>query len=121
MVKGGTSNSKLAALTTEAAGRQAKYWEMQEILFTRTEWTHKEEPQTQKFETYATELGIDLEKFRADVKDSALLANIEKDFEEGKSIGVRGTPTFFVNGKMVESLSYQDMRAEIIRARDAAK
>lgn len=115
------SNSKLAALATEAAGRQEKYWEMQQILFTRNEWTHQKEPQTQKFESYATELGLDLEKFRADMKDSGLLANIEKDFSEGREIGVKGTPTFFVNGKMVQSLSYQDMRAAIIQARDSAK
>ena len=41
-------NSRLAAMATEAAGKQGKYWEMQEILFTRTDWTHQAAPQTER-------------------------------------------------------------------------
>ncbi len=107
-------NSKLAALANEAAGKQGKYWEMQGLLFGRVnEWTHKPDPQTAVFEKFATELGLDLEKFKADMKDPQLSANIENDFKEGPTVGVRGTPTIFVNGRMLATLSYPGLQALI--------
>lgn len=98
-------NSREAALATEAAGRQGKYFEMQEILFTRSEWTHQQSPQTEKFLGYARELGLDIEKFQSDMRDPAIAANVDRDFQEGPSFGVTGTPTIFVNGRMLEELS----------------
>jgi protein-disulfide isomerase len=106
-------NSKLAALATEAAGKQGKYWEMQGQLFYKTDWTHQQTPQNEKFEKIAGELGLDLEKFKADMKDPEILANIENDFKEGPSLGVNGTPTIFVNGRILGELSYKALRALI--------
>lgn len=99
------SNSQLAAMATEAAGKQGKYWEMQEILFTRKEWTHQETPQTALFESYAKELGLDLAKFKKDLTDEETLKNILSDYQEGPSLGVQGTPTLFVNGRQLFQLS----------------
>ncbi len=106
-------NSKLAALATEAAGQQGKYWEMQEQLFSRHEWTHQQSPQNDKFEQMAQELGLDLEKFKKDMKDEKTLANIEADFQEGPAIGVNGTPTIFVNGRLLYELTSQKLKSLI--------
>ncbi|MAS35466.1 MAG: disulfide bond formation protein DsbA [Anaerolineaceae bacterium] len=101
------TNSVLAATATEAAGQQGKYWEMQELLFTRqTEWGEQRTPQTDRFINYAQELGLDIDQFTAALDDSAVFEKIERDRQDGIALGVDGTPTFFINGRLVEPLSY---------------
>lgn len=114
-------NSRLAAIANEAAGRQGKYWEMQGQLFFRKDWTHQQEPQTEKFEAIAKELGLDIKKFREDMKDPAIATAVESDFQEGPSLGVQGTPTIFVNGRMLESLSYASLKALVDEELQASK
>lgn len=100
------NNSVLAASATEAAGAQGKYWEMQEILFTRQrEWGEQQTPQTDIFISYANELGLDIQRFTADLQNPDYLAKIQRDQADGEALGVRGTPTFFINGRQVEELS----------------
>lgn len=106
-------NSRLAAIATEAAGRQGKYWEMQGQLFFRKEWTHQQEPQTEKFEGIAKELGLDIKKFREDMKDPGIATAVESDYQEGPSLGVQGTPTIFVNGRKLEALSYLALKTMV--------
>lgn len=100
------NNSVLAASATEAAGAQGMYWEMQELLFTRQpEWGEQRTPQTELFINYATELGLNVEQFTADLQNPDYLAKIERDQADGEALGVTGTPTFFINGRRVEELS----------------
>lgn len=100
------NNSVLAAAATEAAGVQGMYWEMQELLFTRQpEWGEQQTPQTDLFIGYATELGLDVEQFAADLQNPDYLAKIERDQADGEALGVTGTPTFFINGRQVKELS----------------
>lgn len=108
------SNSVLAAQATEAAGTQGKYWEMQEMLFAKqSEWGHNSEPQRALMIKYAQELGLDVEKFSASLTNLFVLQKIERDKQDGIALGVTGTPTFFVNGKKLQSLSYDELRAQI--------
>jgi protein-disulfide isomerase len=120
-------NSRLAASYTEAAGEQGKYWEMQELLFRRqTEWGEihghgphvaaaaaRREPVPVLFDRYAAELGLDVERVRAAVAENRYAAKVERDMRDGQSLGVRRTPTFFVNGRMLMRFSQQDLRALI--------
>lgn len=107
-------SSEAAAMATEAAGKQGKYWDMQGQLFHRAqEWSHRETPPMEVFEKIAQELGLDLEKFREDMKDPQILANIRADYQEGPSLGVTGTPTIFVNGRLLNELSYSALKARI--------
>ncbi len=100
------NNSVLAAAATEAAGAQGMYWEMQELLFTRQpEWGEQRTPQTDRFIGYATELGLNIEQFTADLQNPDYLARVERDQADGEALGVTGTPTFFINGRRVEELS----------------
>ena len=108
------SNSVLAASATEAAGEQGKYWEMQELLFSRQpEWGEKKEPQKALMVKYAQELGLDSERFTASLSNMMYLQKFERDNQDGTSLGVTGTPTFFINGKKLETLSYEDMKIQI--------
>lgn len=99
-------NSVLAAAATEAAGQQGKYWEMQNLLFERQpEWGEKQTPQTALFIAYAEELGLDIEQFTVALEDTAIYEKVERDRLDGVALEVRGTPTFFVNGVLVQPLS----------------
>lgn len=114
-------NSLLAATYTEAAGEQGKYWQMQEILFARqSEWGTKHGAQAAAhqapnvpalFEKYAMELGLDVEKINGAVKENRYAAKLERDKRDGQSLGVRQTPTLFVNGRRLARLYESDLKA----------
>jgi len=115
-------NSRLAAAFTEAAGEQGKYWEMQEILFRRQpEWGERhdqpasapQETPTVLFERYATEIGLDLERVKNSVAQNQFAAKVERDLQDGQSLGVSRTPTFFVNGRRLMRFSREDLKALI--------
>ena len=115
-------NSARAATLTEAAGEQGKYWEMQELLFKKqSEWgeRHGAPPTAQPqnidalFEGYAKELGLDTQKVSAAVKENRYRDKLQRDMRDGQAVGVRKTPSFFVNGRMLMRFSESDLRALI--------
>ena len=114
-------NSVLAATFTEFAGEQGKYWQAQELLFQKqTEWGTKHGPATTPqpdvkalFEKYAMELGFDLAQFNAAVKENRYAAKLDRDKKDGQSLGVRQTPTIFVNGRKLARLYEADLKALI--------
>ena len=69
----------------------------------------------EKYQELAGELGLNMEKFNKDLKekDAEYEAIIQKDFELGKTINVRGTPTFFLNGKITRSRDLESFKKEI--------
>ncbi len=108
-------NSVLAANTVEAAGEQGKYWEMQNKLFeSQKEWGEKRTSQTELFMSYAKDLGLDMEKFKTALDTNKFTDKINKDKDEGISIGVNATPTFYINGvKEVGVLPYEFFKQKI--------
>lgn len=116
-------NSLLAASWTEAAGEQGKYWQMQELLFERQpEWGEKHRASAASqpkpdvkalFEKYAMELGLDLGKMSAAITQHRFTSKITRDQADGQSLGVRQTPTFFVNGRKLARFGEADLRALI--------
>jgi protein-disulfide isomerase len=108
-------NSHGAAMALEAAGEQGKYWELQDILFTRqNEWSHKKESANPYFMNYAKELKLDLKKFEAGLTNQTFQGFLKLDIAEGESFGVRGTPTFFINGRPLMELSDNALRDAIV-------
>jgi protein-disulfide isomerase len=113
-------NSLSAATFTEAAGEQGKYWEAQELLFAKqAEWGTKHGPAASSapppninvlFQKYAEELGLDLAKAAAAVKENRYGAKVERDKKDGQALGVRRTPTFFVNGRELVRFGEADLR-----------
>ncbi len=83
-----------AAVAAEAAGRQGKFWEMHDKLFANGRALTDE-----NFEKWASELQLDVAKFKTDIKDKALETKVRKQQSQGAVLGARGTPSFFVNGR----------------------
>jgi protein-disulfide isomerase len=79
-----------------AAGEQGKFWEMHDLIFDSPDGLSPD-----VMRKHAQQLGLDMAKFDADYASDRILKKIEADQEEGKKALVRGTPAFFVNGKMV--------------------
>ena len=114
-------NSLSAATFTEAAGEQGKYWQTQELLFQKQpEWGTKHGPSPQPqadvntlFKKYASELGLDTKKMDAAFAENRYSAKLQRDLKDGQTLGVRQTPTFFVNGRKLARFSESDLRALI--------
>lgn len=115
-------NAKLAAQYTEAAGEQGKYWEFQEKLFAmQGEWGEKHGPAgahaaptapvSELFEKYGKEIGLDPQKLNAAAGKLEYVQKADRDLNDGRALGVRATPTFFVNGRKLARLSMQDLKA----------
>lgn len=115
------SNSVAAAVVTEAAGEQGKYWEMQELLFRRqSEWSAGHgapsgghAPPIALFEKYAAELGLDVAALRNEIAQPRHAAKVERDRKDGLTLGISKTPTFYVNGRILARFSEQDLRSLI--------
>ncbi len=102
-------NALSSAYASEAAGLQGKFWEMHDKLYAQqAEWSEIDDPQP-KYEAYARGLGLDITKFKNDMKSNDVKARVEKDKKLAGELGLPGTPTFFVNGKIVEANSTQDI------------
>jgi len=91
------SQAEAAAIAALAAQEQGKYWEYHDLLF---ENYNKLNPQ--KFDDLGKQIGLDMKKFAADRKNPAHKARVQRDKQEGQKLGVRGTPTVFINGRKFE-------------------
>ncbi|MCR4405016.1 MAG: DsbA family protein [Candidatus Acetothermia bacterium] len=89
-----------AALAGECAHEQGRFWEYHDRLFTATSKEYRQLDAT-ALVNLAGELGLDRAAFRECLSSGRYRANLEEDIAEGKRLGVRGTPTFFINGQMV--------------------
>lgn len=111
-------NSVSAATFTEAAGEQGKYWQAQELLFQKqSEWGAKHGPNTGSsadinalFKKYASELELDFDKINAAFEDNRYQAKIQRDYQDGQTLGVSQTPTLFVNGRKLSRLGESELR-----------
>lgn len=107
----GHYNSVLAASATEAAGEQGMYWQMQEILFAKQpEWGESGVSQINLILTYASELGLDMERFVDSLGNPEYPTKVNRDLQDALALGVRGTPTFFVNGQIVYGMNEETLR-----------
>jgi protein-disulfide isomerase len=91
-------HGEVAARAAIAAQMQGKFWEMHEKLFANGK--HLEDPD---LEGYARAIGLDLARFRADMDSPAVKARIEEDRKLSDSLGVKGTPTLFIDGREYDS------------------
>jgi protein-disulfide isomerase len=96
--------AKTSARAAEAAGRQGKFWEMHDILFTNQKAWERQTPV--QFETtvelYAESLNLNIEQFRRDIQDSSIQDPIDKDVTAGNSLPIGGTPSFLINGQLLQ-------------------
>lgn len=107
-------NSMNAALAAEAAREQGKFEEMHDKLFeTQAEWSHSESSKEKTFEGYAQELGLDMKQYRASLKDPAAAQRIEQSKKDAQTLGVTGTPTFFLDGEKIEPTTIADFETKL--------
>lgn len=107
-------NGVPAALASESAGVQGKFWEMYAMLFeNHTEWTELSNP-ANIFEGYATKIGLNMEQFKKDIASTTLRDKIQADEDGGIKAGINATPTFFVNGKAISGYTnYEEFKTII--------
>jgi protein-disulfide isomerase len=95
----------------ESARRQGKYWETLEIMYeTQPYWASHQNPRPQLIWKYLLQVGLDLEKIRKDMNDPEIEKILQQDLADGKTLGVRKTPGFFVNGKPLTSFGYKQLQ-----------
>ena len=90
----GHAHAMPAARAAVAAGNQGKFWEMHDILF-----DHQQALEEEDLDGYARQIGLDMERFHADLRSPETQRRIEADREVGHDVGVEGTPTLVVNGR----------------------
>jgi len=86
-------HAELPAEAAEAAGSQRSFWAMHDVLF-----TNQHQLDAPSLLSYATALGLDIERFDNELAGHTHLPKVSDDFMSGVRSGVNGTPTFFING-----------------------
>jgi protein-disulfide isomerase len=100
--------ARQAAIAALAAERQGKFWEFHDLLF-----KDYNQLSAQKVNEIAQKLNLDMVKFDQDQKDPGIGAIINRDLAEGNRIGVRGTPTVFINGRLLRNRNMAGFQAMI--------
>jgi Na+/H+ antiporter NhaA len=108
-------NAELAAEAAEAAGAQGKFWEMHDRLL-QNQGTFEGPLRPRELLEHAEALGLDVERFRDDLRRQAYSGRIARDVESAELSGVSGTPTFFVNGRRHYGAYDVDTLTEAVKA-----
>lgn len=92
-----------AAVATEAARMQdpAKFWTMGNKLFENQQAWAKNPNYRQTWDGYAQEIGLDVEKFKADMAGAAAKKRVDDDLARGRGLSIDSTPTVLVNNKNI--------------------
>ena len=97
----GHQHSFMSSRYAECAARQKKFWSFHDILIERQDQWKGMVNAMSAFDQMAGELGLDRQRLDQCLHDEKTEQIIQKDKEEGTSLGIQSTPTYFVNGKMV--------------------
>ncbi len=92
-------HAQAAARAAEAAGLQGKFWEMHDIIYEHQQEWEKAFDSRPIFEGYAKTVGLDVEQYNRDLSNEIVTRRIAADGKRAESLGVKGTPTVFLNGR----------------------
>lgn len=112
-----------AASAAEAAGMQGRFWQMHKLIYEhQNEWKALFDVRP-VFDGYAKQIGLDVERFNRDLGGSQVAQRIIMDGKRAQSMGVKGTPTVFLNGREVQfqSLVPEKLRVLIQKEIDSRK
>jgi protein-disulfide isomerase len=105
-------HAEQAAEAAEAAAAQGRFWEMHDHLY-----EHQRRLEDDDLRGYAAELGLDVDRFLAELAQHAYAERVREDFMSGVRSGVNGTPTFYVNGLRHDgSYELESLAAAVERA-----
>nr|MCH9732691.1 DsbA family protein [Actinomycetes bacterium] len=100
-----------------AAAQQGEFEPMYKKMYeTQSLWGEQRTPADETFRGFAAELGIDMAAFDDAYNDPATIDRINLDVADGKALGVKGTPTIFLDGNQVQFRSYEDLSAAVDQA-----
>ena len=103
------NRAKPAALAALAAGEQGKYWEMHDKMF-----ANQQALEDANLEQYARDIGLNVDKWKADMASPKFQSQIDKEQALAMSLGATGTPAFFINGTLlVGAQPYPAFKARI--------
>jgi protein-disulfide isomerase len=100
--------SRSAALAAQCAGEQGKFWEMHDQLFVNHQWAQTGKNPSGLFRDFAKAIGLDLAKYDACMDSQRYAGRIQASVAEGAALAVKGTPSFFVNGRPFEGRATSD-------------
>lgn len=107
-------NAENAAVAVQAAAEQGQFEAMYRKMFeTQPIWAEQDESKASVFRGYAEELGLNLTAYDQAVADPATLERVLRDRADGEAAGVKGTPTLYLNGALLEARSLDEIRARI--------
>lgn len=86
-------NAQAASEVAESAAHQNRFWQMHDLLF-----ANRRQLETADLTRYAEQLGLDLDRFEADLADPVIKTRIKRDLRSGLKSGVDGTPSLFIDG-----------------------
>ena len=104
-------NAYAAALAAAAAAAQGKFFEYTEILY-----GNQAKLDEASLIRYAAQAGLNLKQFEADLKSKKFAPDVEKDIADGKTLGISGTPTIYVNGVKVRRFSPEGFQRAVDKA-----
>lgn len=101
--------AKPAAAAALAAGEQGKFWDMHDKMF-----ANQQALQDANLEQYAKDIGLNVDKWKADLSSPRLIAQIDQEQKLAASLGAMGTPAFFINGRKLSGAQPIDNFKKII-------
>jgi protein-disulfide isomerase len=106
--------SRTAALAGRAAAAQDGFWEFEEAMFENQQPPNSGRVTPDFLADVAEQVGLDRQQFLADLESEEAAAAVDRDFQEGQSIGVTGTPAFLVNGQPVMGAQPTDVFVQVV-------
>src|SRR5947209_9695513 len=97
------AHAKEAAYAAEAAARQGRFWQMHDLLYREQAVWSKSSDARALFNAYAGMLQLELDRFKKDMDSSEVEQRVQLDVGHGAAIGVKTTPTIFLNNEVVPS------------------
>src|SRR4029450_12253097 len=98
-------HAREAALASEAAGLQGRFWEMHDLLYREQSVWSKAPDVRVLFSAYAGMLGLNIDRFRKDMESEQAKARVKSDEQQALALGLANTPTIFINDHRVPPAS----------------
>jgi protein-disulfide isomerase len=97
-----------AAEAAEAAREQGKYWEYVQVLL-----QNQSSLSVDKLKSFATQLGLDRTRFDAALDSRKFAEMVQTDLDDGIKLGLKGTPSLFINGRRVTAKTYEELKESV--------
>lgn len=95
----------------EAAHLQGKFWPALQLLFANQQaWVANHVSQPDRAQNMLGTLRLDRERFSADLNSASVAQTVQRDVQDGRTLNVRATPEFFVNGRPMPSFGYEQLK-----------